>query len=327
MAQIFIARMIPDAAIRPLKKAGHHVEVWDSPVPMSAEELQAAAQYKDVLISTPTEQITTSFFNAVEHVRLVANYGTHYDNLDIGAASKKGVALTYTPKVYVESAAEFTIGLIVAITRHIKQANTFFLEGQFKCWDPFLFRGMELRGKTLGLIGFGVVGQRVAHIAHHGFGMHILYNDYEQVANTAHAEFVDLEELCSSADVITIHLPNRPSTKKLVNAELLRKMKSGVFIVNASRGAVVDEAALVQSIRGGHVAAAALDVLSCEGIHTCEVDDYAELKKLPQVLLTPHIATSTHEARNAMAHMVAESVLAFLDGKIPQGLLNPEIFE
>lgn len=327
MFKVLCTRQIPEKGIELLKNEGVHVEIWTHPTPMSSEELYERAKDKDAVISTIIDQIDASFFDACPQVKIVANYGTHCDNMDIGEASKRKVALTYTPRVYVEAVAEHTIGLMLALARHTFLGTQYMKDGSFKRWDPLLMRGMELRGKTLGLIGFGSVGQRVAHIANHGFGMHVVYADYEEVKNTAHARYVTLDELCQLSEVISIHVPNRPTTKGMINSELMRKMKDKVLIINTSRGIVVDEQALVQNLRGGKIGGAALDVLSCDTLHNCEPEDHSELKKLHNVILTPQIASSTFEARDSMSELVAQDILAVLHGKRPESLINPEIYE
>ncbi|MFN7160107.1 MAG: 2-hydroxyacid dehydrogenase [Candidatus Gracilibacteria bacterium] len=326
MFKVLVTRQIPEKGIELLRNAGLDVEVWSQPNPMNREELYERAKDKDAVISTVAEKIDGDFFNACPFIKAVANYGTHFDNFDVGEACDREIALTYTPGVYVESLAEHAVSLMLALSRHVVAGQKYINDGHFKRWDPLLFRGMELKGKTLGLIGYGMVGQRVAQITNLGFGMHVIYNDYEEVEN-AHGSFRTLDALLAESDIISVHLPNRPSTHRLLGAEQFRKMKDKVLIINTSRGTVIDEQALVQNIRGGKIGGAALDILSCEVLNVCNADDHADLKKLHNVILTPQIGSSTHEARDAMAEMVAVDIIAVAEGRIPQGIINPEIYE
>lgn len=326
MEKILITRPIPEEGISLLREAGHEVEVWDKSSPMSREEFLAAITDATALVTSVTERIDAEALAAAPHLKIVANYRSHYDNFDIWAATQRGVALTYVPLGVQDSMAEFTIGVIIALARQITQAHEYLEEGHYKRWEPMIFLGTELKGKTLGLVGFGKVGRRVGEIAN-VLGMHVVYADEENKKVSFPATRRELPELLAESDVVSIHLPPLPTTNSLISAKEMRMMKEGAFLINTSRGMVIDETSLVQHLRSGRLAGAALDVLQCETLQDCSPSDHAELKGMENVLLTPQISSSTKEARTFMSITVAESILQHLSGKKPEYIINPEVFE
>lgn len=324
--KVLITRAIPEEGIRLLREAGHTVEVWERSTPMSREEFLAAVHDADGLISSVTERIDAEVFAAAPHLKVVANYRSHFDNFDIWAATQRGVALTYVPLGVQDSMAEFTIGAMISMARHLLPAHHYVLDGQYKRWEPLLFLGTQLRGKTLGIVGFGKVGRRVGEIAH-AMGMDIVYADEEAKKTSFPATKRELQDVLATSDVVTIHLPPLPTTNSLISAKELHLMKEGAMLINVSRGQVVEESTLVQHLRSGRLGSAVLDVFSCESMQDCSPNDHAELKAMPNVLLTPQISSATKEARSYMSTTAAESVLQVLAGKRPEFVINPEVFE
>lgn len=326
MNKILVTRPIPEEGLKLLRDAGYTVDVWERNVPMTREEFLLSIGDVQGIITLVTERIDAEALAAAPNLKVVANYRSHYDNFDIWAATQRGVALTYVPLGVQDSMAEYTIGLIIALARQIIPANKFVQDGLYKRWEPMMFLGQELKGKTLGILGFGKVGRRVGEIAH-TLGMNIVYADEEQKKASYPATRRELPDLLATSDIVTIHLPPLPTTNSLIGAKEMRLMKEGSLLINTSRGLVVEENSLVQHLRSGRIGGAALDVLQCESLQDCEPNDHADLKSMPNVILTPQISSATKEARMFMSTTAAQSVINVLSGKKPEFVINPEVFE
>lgn len=315
MAKIFITRKIPESGIELLKSKGHAVEVSAKEGVLTRDELIAAlhAGNYDGVISLLTDKIDAEVMAAAPTVKIFANYAVGFDNLDRAAAKEKGVLLSNTPGVLTEAVAEHAVALLISAARRIVESDSFTREGKYAGWDPLLLMGPELKGKILGIVGLGRIGSRVAEIASRGFGMSIIYYDVkrnEQFEKDLGASFrAQAEDVLKEADCISIHVPLLPDTKHLVNADRLKLMKKTAVLVNTSRGPIVDEAALVDALKSKTIAAAGLDVFENEPALA------PGLAELSNVVLTPHIASATIEAREAMSKLAAENILAALEGK------------
>jgi lactate dehydrogenase-like 2-hydroxyacid dehydrogenase len=252
--------------------------------------------------------------------RIIANYGVGYNNIDVGSATQHGIYVSNTPDVVTDATADLTWALLLATARRVVECDRFVRSGQ-KGWSPMTLMSTQVTGKTLGIVGGGRIGQAVAERAK-GFKMNVIYNDVQAVsafeAATA-AKFVDKETLVKSADFISIHVPLLPSTRHLFGAEEFRLMKKTAFLINAARGPIVDEKALVEALREGQLAGAGLDVFEQEPNLT------DGLSELPNVVLTPHVGTQTTEIRIEMAGVCAQNVSAALSGRIPPNCLNREV--
>ncbi|EFS04670.1 glyoxylate reductase, partial [Listeria seeligeri FSL S4-171] len=255
-------------------------------------------------------QITAKVLESAENLKIVANIGAGFDNIDVKKAKELGIAVTNTPDVSTEATAELTLGLILAVARRITEGDRLCRETpeEFKGWAPTFFLGTELTGKTLGIIGLGRIGQAVAKRAV-AFGMEIIYSGHNQ--KDWDAEFVSQEELLKRSDVVTIHAAYNPDLKHLINEETLRMMKPSAFLINAARGPVVEEAALVKALKNEEIAGAAL------GVFEFEPKIGEELRGLDNVVLTPHIGNATVETRSEMGRMAISNVEAVLAGKAP----------
>ncbi|MBC2213335.1 hydroxyacid dehydrogenase [Listeria seeligeri] len=277
---------------------------------LTEENLIKKAAKVDAIICPLSTQITAKVLESAENLKIVANIGAGFDNIDVKKAKELGIAVTNTPDVSTEATAELTLGLILAVARRITEGDRLCRETpeEFKGWAPTFFLGTELTGKTLGIIGLGRIGQAVAKRAV-AFGMKIIYSGHNQ--KDWDAEFVSQEELLKRSDMVTIHAAYNPDLKHLINEETLRMMKPSAFLINAARGPVVEEAALVKALKNEEIAGAALDVFEFEP----KIGE--ELRGLDNVVLTPHIGNATVETRSEMGRMAISNVEAVLAGKAP----------
>lgn len=314
MAKILITRKIPGRATDMLREAGHDVTVNPEDRPLSQEELKKGGAGMDAVLSQLTDKITKDVLEAWEaSVKIVANYAVGYDNFDIAAAKEAGIVMTNTPDILTETVAEHTFALMLAIAHRVAEADTFMRAGQFKGWAPELLLGTDLSHKILGIVGLGRIGSRVAHHAAKGFDMRVLYYDVKQNADFEkkyEAEFRQTpEEIFREADFISLHVPLLDSTRHLASAGRLRMMKPSAYLVNTSRGPIVDERALAEALKDGAIRGAALDVFENEPAME------PLLKDLPNVIVTPHIASATVETREKMGEVAAANIIAVLAGE------------
>jgi lactate dehydrogenase-like 2-hydroxyacid dehydrogenase len=269
----------------------------------------------DAVISLLTDTIDAAVLDAGKHVKIFANYAAGYNNVVLAETKRRGIAVTNTPDVSSEAVAEHTIALMLALTRRLLEGDAYVRAGSYVGWDPLLLLGTELRGKTLGLLGAGRIGGRVAQIAAKGFGMDVLYYDLKQnslLEQESGATFVSSpDEIMTRSDIVSVHVPLFESTRHLVDAARLGLMKKSACLINTSRGPVVDEVALVEALTLGTIRAAALDVFENEPTLA------PGLSMLKNVILTPHIASASEETRRAMGEIAAKNVLAVLAGKPP----------
>ena len=317
MALIYVTRKILDSGIAHLARAGHTVDVSTKDGVLSKDELVAALSSKpyDAVLCLLTDRIDKDVFAAASSAKIFANYAVGYDNIDIEEAKQRGIIVTNTPDVLTDAVAEHTLALMLALLRRIPESERFLREGKYEGWAPLLFLGTGLRGKTLGLLGAGRIGARVAHEAARGFDMRVVYHDVarnETLEKEYGAAFQNSpEEVLQTADVVSLHVPLLPSTRHLLDAKRLALMKPTAILINTSRGPVVDETALVEALRAGVIRGAALDVFENEPA-------LAEgLAELPNVVLTPHTASATVEAREAMTDVAACDIIAVLKGVAP----------
>lgn len=319
MPKVFITRKIPGPAQDLLKNAGFEVVVNPDDRVLTKDGLKKAVAGVDAILSLLSDHIDSEVMDAAgKQLKIIANYAVGFDNIDIEAAKQRGIFVTNTPGVLTEAVAEHTFALLMAATRRIVESDRFTREGKYKQWEPFGFIGPQVWGKTIGIIGLGRIGSWVGMIAFSGFRMKILYYDVKrnpEFEMENQATFAQIDQILPQADFITIHVPLLPETKHLINDEKLKLMKNSAILVNTSRGPVVDENALVQALKNGTIAAAALDVFENE-------PNLADgLVGLPNAILTPHIASATKEAREAMSKIAAENIIAALTGVKPPSLV------
>lgn len=317
MSSIYITRAIPEPAVGMLTEKGFDVDVSPKDGVLTKEELIAALQAKpyDGILCLLTDKITGEVYDAAPNAKIFANYAVGFDNIDREEAKKRGITITNTPGVLTDSVAEHAFALMLSLMHRVPEADRFTRAGKYTGWAPMLLLGSDLKGKTLGLLGAGRIGSRVAHQAVRGFDMKVVYNDIKQnetLEKEYGASFLpSADEVLRQADVTSVHVPLLDSTRHLINKERLSMMKPTGYLVNTSRGPVVDEAALVEALQQKTIAGAALDVFENEpalatGLAECE-----------NAIVTPHIASGTVETRGAMARLAAENLIAFFDGKEP----------
>ncbi len=321
MTNIFVTRQIPANGLTLLRGKGFTVDVSSKNRPLTKRELIKTlrmGQYDGVL-SLLTDTIDAEVMDAAPSVKIFANYAIGFNNFALEAAKTRGVALTNTPGGGAERVAEHAWGLILALSCRIVEGDAYVKKGKYKGWDPMLLHGTSLAGKTLGIIGTGHIGADVARRAIHGFMMKVAYYDIvrnEKLEKDFGAVFYPtVEGVLRVADVVSLHVPLIAETRHLMDRKRIGIMKKTAYLVNTSRGPVVDENALVDALKSGVIAGAGLDVFEFE-------PKLAKgLAKLPNVVLTPHIASATKEARHDMARLAAENLIAFFEGKTPPNLI------
>jgi glyoxylate reductase len=314
MSKVFVARPIPEIGVNMLKEK-FDVTVNPEDKVLSKEELQKEVAGVDAILPLLTDKVDGEVMDAAgDQLKVVANYAVGYDNIDVEAAKQRNVLVTNTPGVLTEAVAEHAIALILSAARNIVESDKFTREGKYKQWEPKGFLGPQLKGKVLGVVGLGRIGSMVAQIAREGLDMKVLYYDVkrnEDFEKEVAARFGELDEVLKQSDVVSVHVPLLPETKHLINEDKLKMMKNSAVLVNTSRGPVVDEKALVEALKSKEIFAAGLDVFESEP------ELSPGLGELPNVVLTPHTASATFEARDAMSKMAAENIIAVLEGKTP----------
>jgi glyoxylate reductase len=307
-ASILVTRKLPSSVLDKLRGAGT-VDLFAGDTAMEPGELRARVADKDALVSLLTDAIDRPLIDAAAKLKIVANVAVGYNNIDIAYARSRGIVVTHTPDVLTESVADFTWALILAITRRLSEAERVVRRGEWKGWALDFMLGTELKGKQLGLVGVGRIGRAVAARAS-AFGMRVAYTEPRDV-DLPGAENISLDRLLNTSDVVSLHVPLLPETRHLIDKRALARMKRSAYLVNTSRGPVVDEEALAWALRQHLLAGAALDVYENEpAVHP-------DLLRLENVLLVPHLASATTETRTAMADLAVENVLAVLAGKPP----------
>ncbi|HVA17085.1 MAG TPA: D-glycerate dehydrogenase [Candidatus Dormibacteraeota bacterium] len=310
------------APARALLEKHFEVDYWTSQPRPPREELLRHVADKDALICLLTEKVNDELLDRAPKLRIAATVSVGYDNIDVVACTRRKIVATHTPGVLDDTTADFAFALLMAIARRIVEGDVWMRSGTWPGWNLDQLCGADVSGKTLGIIGFGRIGRAMAKRAQ-GFDMRILYTDAmraaPEVERELHAEYVDRDRLLAAADFVSVHVPLLPETRRLINAETLGKMKPGSYLINTSRGPVVDEAALVAALEAKKIAGAALDVFENEP------KAHPALVTRKDVILTPHIASASVETRTKMAVIAVENVIALFDGRRPPNALNPEV--
>ena len=308
-------------AAREMLNRSFEVEYWTQPDRISREELLRRVSDKEALVCLLTERVDDELLRIATKLKLVANVAVGFDNIDVAACTKRGVAVTNTPGVLDETTADFAWTLLMAVARRVGEGEQLARSGNWKGWDLDQLCGTDVWGKTLGILGFGRIGRGVARRAS-GFLMKVIYHDAvrppEATERELHTEYRDFNTLLAESDFVSVHVPLLPETRRLLSTAQFARMKPTAFLINTSRGPVVDETALVHALERGALAGAALDVFEKEPLI------HPGLRR-PNVVLTPHIASASIETRTKMACMAAENVVALFSGKRPPNILNPEV--
>ncbi|RUM47606.1 MAG: D-glycerate dehydrogenase [Hyperthermus sp.] len=327
--RLFVTRRLPGPCFAKLLEE-FDAEVWGEWRHPPYEILYEKAGQVDAIVSLLTDRIDCELlrYGSQKSLKIVAQYAVGYDNIDVECASKYGIYVTNTPNVLTEATAELTWALILSLVRRIVEADSYVRSGEWyragTGWHPELLLGFELRGKTLGIIGFGRIGRAVARIGAHGFGMKVLYYSRhrapENVEKSIGATYVDLDTLLKESDIVSIHVPLTKDTVGLIGERELKMMKPSAILVNTARGAVIDMDALLRALEEGWIKGAALDVFPWEPLPPDN-----PLTRMKNVVLAPHIGSATREAREAMTCAVLSNLVSFKQGKIPPNLVNPQV--
>jgi lactate dehydrogenase-like 2-hydroxyacid dehydrogenase len=321
--KIYITREIPRETVEALA-AEHDVSMNAEDRALTPEELRRNVAGCAAIVSLLTDRIDGGLLDAAgPNCRIVANYAVGTNNFDIQSATERGVVLTNTPGVLDDATATHTIALMLAMARRIPEAERYLREGRWDGWKPMFFIGADVDRKILGIAGAGRIGRNVARKAR-GFEMEIIYTDVapnKDIEAETGARFVSKDELLAQSDFLTLHMPLFPETHHYIGAPELGRMKSSAILINASRGPIVDEKALVEALREHRIAGAALDVFEHEPILAPGLAD------LPNAVIVPHIASATAETRLQMGAIVSRNVLAVLSGQMPDCCINKEVLQ
>jgi glyoxylate reductase len=300
MARVFVTRRLPFPALDRLK-AAHDVVEWPDALPPGPEELRAHAREADGLLTLVTDPIDAAVLDAAPNLKAIANMAVGTDNVDVEAAAARGIAVGNTPGVLTDATADLAFALLLALARRIVPGHTQVRGGEWRTWEPAGDLGVHLAGATLGIVGWGRIGQAVARRAK-GFGL--------EVVHSSRSSGLPLDELLERSDFVSLHVPLTPETRGLIDAAALARMKPTALLINTARGGVVDQDALRSALHDGTIAGAALDVTDPEPLPA----DHP-LLDAPNLLVVPHVGSATGHTRARMAEMAVENLLAALDGR------------
>lgn len=321
---VYVCRPLPAEALARLSERTE-VRMWDQDeIPPPREVLLREVGEIDGLVSLLTDRIDAELLDRAPRLRVVANVAVGFDNIEVPAATERGVVITNTPGVLTETVADFTMALLLGAARRLVEADRYTRANRWKSWELMLFLGQDLHDATLGLVGLGRIGGAVARRAH-GFGMRILYHDVirrEDLEKDLGITYRPFEEVLRQADFVSVHVPLMPETRHLIGREQLAMMKPTAVLINTSRGPVVDTMALAEALRDGTIWAAGLDVFEVEPVPS----DHP-LLALDNVIVVPHIASASVVTRTKMAQMAVENLLAVLEGRRPENPVNAEVLE
>jgi glyoxylate reductase len=308
MARAFVTRELPGAALERLR-AEHEVDVWPERAPPPYEELLTRTREAEGLLCMLTDEVDSELISAAPGLRAISNYAVGVDNVDVQAATERGIPVGNTPDVLTESTADLAVALMLAISRRLAEGDALVRRGDWTTWHPSFLLGRDLHGSTVGIVGLGRIGRAVARRVE-GFGAHVIS-----------ANRPPLDELLAASDFVTLHCPLTPETRGLVGEQALARMKPTAYLVNTARGPIVDTGALARALHEGRIAGAALDVTDPEPLP----GDHP-LLAAPNLLVVPHVGSATHATREAMADMAVDNLLAGLAGERMPQCVNPELY-
>ncbi len=320
--RVFVSRRIPQVGLD-LIEPHCHAEVWPDHLPPTCDVLREKIRDCEGLISLLTDRIDGPLLDAAPKLKVVSNYAVGFNNVDLAAATKRGIRVGNTPGVLTEATADIAVTLMLAAARRLGESTQDAREGRWKTWDPLGWLGQDLVNRTLGIVGMGRIGHALAKKLHRGWNMKVLYSDVNaraDVEKELNAKKVDLDTLLRESDFVSVHTDLNPDTRGLFNKERFAKMKPTAVFVNTARGPIVDQVALAEALRNKTIFAAGLDVTDPEPLPP----DH-ELLRLPNCVVAPHIASATVHTRNEMARICAENLIAGLTGKPMPACVNPEV--
>lgn len=324
---VFVTRRIPDVGLNAIIDEFQTV-IWEQEMPPSKSDIVQNAEGCGGIVTLLSDPIDAEVIESLPQLRVISQYAVGFDNIDISAATRRGIIVTNTPGVLTEATADLTWALIMSACRRIAEADRYVRGGEWKvAWGPKMLLGRDIHKATLGIIGLGRIGRAVARRAT-GFSMRILYHsrtrsdDTRKIERETGAQMTDLETLLQESDIITIHVPLNKDTRDMIASNELAMMKPGAVLVNTSRGSVIDENALYHSLKSGHLGGAGLDVFRQEPVSLQN-----PLLQLPNVVVAPHVGSATIATRDRMAQICAENLIAALRGTIPSYVVNPEVIQ
>jgi glyoxylate reductase len=320
--KVFVAREIPERGLKIIEQR-FDVVVWPKYAPPPKKAIMENSGDVDALVSLLSDEIDAEVFDVAPELKIVAQLAVGFDNIDVKEATRRGIYVTNTPGVLTETTADFAWALLMAVARRVVEADKYVRSGAWKVgWHPNMLAGRDVYGKTIGIVGSGRIGSAVARRAK-GFNMKILYYDIisrPDLERELGARRVDLDKLLEESDFVSVHVPLTKATHHLIDADKLKPMKETAYIINNSRGPVIDEKALYEALKEGRIAGAALDVFEQEPTPRDN-----SLLELENVVATPHISSASYATRSKMAEMVAENLVAFFEGRKPPNLVNKEV--
>lgn len=324
MAKIFVSRKVPGSALSRLLESEHEVVVSEFDRPLVYDEFIERAKGCEGILTFLTDKINTEVLNDIgPQLKVLANYAVGYDNIKVEDATNVGVVVANTPSDEVnESVAEHTWALMLALARRVVEADEATRNGAYKGWEPAIFLGTNLVGKTLGIVGMGRIGTMVARRAK-GFNMRVIYFNRsrdEEAEKETGAEYKDFDTVLAESDFLSLHVPLTPETRGMIRRDTIAKMKKGVYLVNTARGPICVEQDLADALRNGHLNGVGLDVFENEPAIN------PELVGMENVIVTPHIASATWEARNKMGEQAVDAILQTLSGEMPSNIVNKEVW-
>jgi glyoxylate reductase len=321
-SKVFITRRIPDAGLDKIKSACD-AEIWPEQLPPPYNVLRQKVAGCDGVLSLLTDKIDAALLDAAPRLKVVSNYAVGFNNIDVKAATERGIAVGNTPGVLTDATADMAFCLLITATRRVAEGDRYSRSGQWKTWEPLGHLGQDLAGRTLGIVGMGRIGYAMAQRCKGGWGMHVLYFDVyknDRAENELGARQVDLDTLLRESDFVSVHADLNDKTRGMFGAEQFKKMKRTAVFINTARGPLHDQKALCEALKSGTIFAAGLDVTEPEPPAPNE-----PLLALPNVVIAPHIASATVQTRNAMAEIAADNLLAGLSGKPLRAWVNPEV--
>jgi glyoxylate reductase len=322
--KIYVTRELPERGLNIIKKH-FDTEVWPEYSPPPKKTIIEKASDVDALVSLLSDKIDAEVFDKAPKLKIVSQLAVGFDNIVIPEATKRGIYVTNTPEVLTDTTADFAWALLMALARRVVEADKYVRTGQWKvAWHPAMLTGRDVFNTTIGIVGAGRIGYAVAKRAK-GFNMNILFYDViprPEMEKELNAKKVDLDTLLRESDFVSIHVPLMKETHHLINAEKLRLMKKTAYLINNSRGPVIDEKALYDALKEGKIAGAGLDVFEQE---PTPLDN--PLLKLDSVVVAPHISSASLETRSKMSEMVADNLVSFFEGRKPPNLVNPDVMK
>jgi glyoxylate reductase len=322
--KIYVTRQLPERGLKIIRKY-FDTEVWPEYAPPPKNTIIEKAKNLDALATLLSDKIDTEVFDAAPKLKIVSQLAVGFDNIDVPEATKRGIYVTNTPEVLTDTTADFAWALLMAVARRVVEADKYVRTGQWKvAWHPDMMAGRDVHGATIGIVGAGRIGYAMAKRAK-GFDMKILFYDViprPEMEKDFGAKRADLDALLREADFVTIHVPLMKETHHLMTEQKLKLMKKTAYLINNSRGPVVDEKALYKALEEGWIAGAGLDVFEQE---PTPIDN--PLLKLDNVVVAPHVSSASIETRSKMAEMVADNLVYFFEGKKPPNLVNPDVMK